>query len=58
MADNLALPALASVVATDDIAGVHHQLVKIEFGAADSAALSGVAQANHGREVWRDGADG
>ena len=38
MADNIAITAGAgTTVATDDIGGVHHQLVKIEFGAADSA---------------------
>jgi hypothetical protein len=37
MADNITAPAAGTVLATDDIAGVHHPLVKIEFGAADSA---------------------
>jgi hypothetical protein len=39
MADNTTLNAGAGgdVIATDDIAGVKHQLVKVEFGAADSA---------------------
>lgn len=37
MADNSTLPATGDVIATDDIAGVKHQLVKVEFGAADSA---------------------
>lgn len=39
MADNTTLNAGTGgdVIATDDIAGVKHQLVKVEFGAADSA---------------------
>jgi len=39
MADNTTLNAGSGgdVIATDDIAGVKHQLVKIEYGAADSA---------------------
>ncbi len=38
MADNIPITAgSGTTVATDDIGGVHHQLVKIEFGAADSA---------------------
>lgn len=37
MADNSTLPAAGDVIATDDIGGVKHQLVKVEFGAADSA---------------------
>lgn len=39
MADNTILNAGSGgdVIATDDIAGVKHQLVKVEFGAADSA---------------------
>lgn len=38
MADNIPITAGSGTnVATDDIGGVHHQLVKIEFGAADSA---------------------
>jgi len=38
MADNIPITAgSGTTVATDDIGGVHHQLVKIEFGAADAA---------------------
>lgn len=42
MADNVTIPATGSgtatpVVATDDIGGVHHQLVKLEWGPADTA---------------------
>lgn len=39
MTDNTTLNAMTGgdVIATDDIAGVKHQLVKIEYGAADSA---------------------
>lgn len=39
MADNVTLNAGSggSVVATDDIGGVHHQYVKLEFGPADTA---------------------
>lgn len=39
MADNVTLDSMSggSIVATDDIGGVHHQLVKVEFGAANSA---------------------
>lgn len=39
MADNTTLNAGSGgdVIATDDIAGVKHQLVKVEYGAADSA---------------------
>lgn len=37
MADNITAPAAGTVLATDDIAGVHHPLVKLEFGDANSA---------------------
>lgn len=37
MADNITLPGTAAVVASDDIGGVQHQYVKVEYGAADSA---------------------
>lgn len=38
MADNLGInTGSGATVATDDIGGVHHQLVKIEFGQPDSA---------------------
>lgn len=38
MADNVPITAgSGTTIATDDIGGVHHQLVKVEFGAADSA---------------------
>lgn len=37
MADNSTLPATGDVIATDDIAGVKHQRVKVEYGADGSA---------------------
>lgn len=37
MADNSTLPATGDVIATDDIAGVKHQRVKVEFGVDGSA---------------------
>lgn len=37
MADNATLPAAGLVVATEEIGGVHYQLVKITHGPADSA---------------------
>lgn len=38
MADNLGYtPGSGATVAADDIGGVHHQLIKVEYGAADSA---------------------
>lgn len=42
MVDNVTIPATGSgtatpVVATDDIGGVHHQLMKVEWGPADTA---------------------
>lgn len=37
MSDNSTLPATGDVIAADDIGGVKHQLVKMEWGAADSA---------------------
>jgi hypothetical protein len=45
MADNTTLNAGTGgdVIATDDISGVKHQLVKIEFGAADSATQASSA---------------
>lgn len=43
MADNSTLPATGDVIATDDIAGVKHQLVKIEWGSADTANQTDVA---------------
>ena len=36
MADNATLPATGSVIATDDIAGVHYQIVKLCLGAMDA----------------------
>jgi Na+/serine symporter len=40
MADNIAVTAgSGTTIATDDVGGVHHQKVKIEFGAADAATL-------------------
>lgn len=40
MADNVAITAGSGTsIATDDIGGVHHQKVKLEFGVADSATL-------------------
>lgn len=38
MADNLTLPATGSVAATDDIAGIHYQRVKLVDGTLDSTA--------------------
>lgn len=32
MADNITLPGAASVVATDDVGGVHYQVVKLDMG--------------------------
>jgi len=37
VADNTTLPGTGDVIATDDVGGIKHQLVKVEFGAADSA---------------------
>lgn len=38
MADNLGYtPGAGATVAADDIGGIHHQLIKVEYGAADSA---------------------
>lgn len=37
MVDNTTLPGTGDVIATDDIAGVKHQLVKVEWGPADTA---------------------
>jgi hypothetical protein len=37
MADDVTLPGTGAVVATDEIGGNHHQLVKIEFGEDDVA---------------------
>lgn len=38
MADNIAITAgSGTTVATDDVGGVHHPYVKVEYGAADSA---------------------
>lgn len=39
MADNATLPASGTVVATDDIGGVHYQIVKMAHGALDSATI-------------------
>lgn len=40
MADNVAFtPGSGATFATDDIGGVHHQKVKLEFGIADAATL-------------------
>ena len=38
MADNLTLPASGSVAATDDIAGIHYQRMKLVDGTLDSTA--------------------
>ncbi|MEI7632145.1 MAG: hypothetical protein WCJ60_02380 [bacterium] len=45
MADNtqLNVGTLGDIIATDDIAGVKHQMVKVEFGALDSATLVSAA---------------
>src|SRR4051794_3097048 len=47
MADNTTINAGSGgdTIATDDIAGVKHQLVKVEYGAADSATQ---VDASHG----------
>lgn len=37
MADHTTLPGTGDVIAADDVGGVKHQLVKVEFGAADTA---------------------
>lgn len=38
MADNVAVTAgVGTTVATDEIAGIHHQKIKIEYGDSDSA---------------------
>lgn len=37
MADNITAPAAGAVIATDEIASVHHPLTKIEFGADGTA---------------------
>jgi hypothetical protein len=39
MADNVTLPGTGSVVATDQVSGTHYQLVKLAYGALDSATL-------------------
>lgn len=44
MADNVALPAVSGSVAADDIGGIKHQRVKVEFGADGTA--SDVSNAN------------
>lgn len=43
MADNTTLPGTGNVVATDDIAGVHYQIIKPAFGALDTATLVSTA---------------
>lgn len=43
MADNTTLPGTGNVVATDDIAGVHYQIIKPAFGALDTATLVSAA---------------
>lgn len=55
MADTITIPATGSgtaapVVATDDVAGVHYQRVKLVDGAADSTALIG-GDATNGLDV-------
>lgn len=47
MADNITTPAIGTVLATDDIGGVHWPYTKIAFGAADAAVP--VADANGAR---------
>lgn len=41
MADNITLDSMSggSVIATDDIGGIHYQLMKLAYGALDSATL-------------------
>jgi hypothetical protein len=43
MADNATLPATGTVVATDDIGGVHHQIVKPAFGTDGTATMVSAA---------------
>lgn len=55
MADNITIPATGSgtaapVVATDDVAGVHHQIVKLADGTLGSTALIG-GDATNGLDV-------
>jgi hypothetical protein len=55
MADNVIIPATGSgsatpVVATDDVASVHYQIVKLADGTADSTALIG-GDATNGLDV-------
>jgi hypothetical protein len=38
MADNITLPGAASVVATDDVGGVHYQVVKLDLGGNGASA--------------------
>ena len=45
MADNITLPGTGSVMATDDIAAVHYQIVKLACGALDTATLLALGQA-------------
>lgn len=43
MADNVALPGEGAVIATDDVAGVQYQVVKLAIGSDGSASLVGSA---------------
>jgi len=43
MADNVAITAgTGTTVATDDVSGVHYQIVKLAFGALDTATLNSI----------------
>lgn len=43
MADNVALPGEGAVIATDDVAGVQYQVIKLAIGSDGSASLVGAA---------------
>ena len=43
MSNNSTLPATGDVIAAEDIGGVKHQLVKVEFGAAGAATPVSIA---------------
>ena len=45
MADNITLPGTGVVMASDDIAAVHYQIVKLACGALDTATLLAMGQA-------------
>ncbi len=55
MADNVALPASGVTAATDDVGGVHYQIIKQAFGPLDTATL--VSSANPLPTMARDATD-